>query len=95
MNLLPIHHHSKDYPHLLLDTLLERLQLKNDAALSRELGLAPPRISKVRRRHIAANAELVLRIHETFDIPIAELRALVQADRALHAAHAGVTIGDL
>ena len=32
-------------PGKLLDTLITKLQLKNDAALSRELGVAPPMIS--------------------------------------------------
>jgi len=35
-------------PNRLLDTLIERLRLKNDAALSRALEVAPPVISKIR-----------------------------------------------
>ena len=34
-------------PNRLLDTLLEKMHLKNDAALSRALEVAPPVISKI------------------------------------------------
>ncbi|MFA9217705.1 MAG: hypothetical protein ACEQSK_11445 [Sphingomonadaceae bacterium] len=75
-----------NYPHLLLDTLIDRLGLKNDAALCRVLEVAPPRISKLRRRRADVNDEIVLRIHEACGVTIAELRALVQADQLIHAA---------
>ena len=43
--------HSTDYdPDKLLDALLDRMQLKNDAALARTLGMAPPSLSKIRHR---------------------------------------------
>ncbi len=85
--LFPPHHSdSARHPHLLLDTLLQRLALKNDAQLCRLLELAPPRISKVRQRRAPISDSIVLRIHETCEIPIAELMALVRADKLLHAA---------
>ncbi len=39
-------------PNNLLDTLIEKLHLKNDAALSRALEVAPPVISKIRHRRL-------------------------------------------
>jgi plasmid maintenance system antidote protein VapI len=64
-------------PHPLLDTVLERMNLRNDACLARALALSPPSISKVRRGRVAVSAELVLRIHEVVGLPVAELRALL------------------
>ena len=43
-------------PSHLLDTLRERMQLKNDAALSRLLEVAPPVISKIRHRALPVGA---------------------------------------
>jgi plasmid maintenance system antidote protein VapI len=62
--------------HCLLDGVIARHQLKNDAELSRILRLAPSSISKIRRRHTPVTAEVILRVHEAFDIPIAELKSL-------------------
>jgi plasmid maintenance system antidote protein VapI len=70
-----------NHPHVLLDTLIARYTLKNDAALARLLEIAPPRLSKIRRRTASVSSELILRIHECCAIPIAELRALDLADR--------------
>ena len=39
-------------PNNLLDSLIEKLHLKNDAALSRALEVAPPVISKIRHRRL-------------------------------------------
>lgn len=68
-------------PHPLLDTVLRRMGLRNDASLARVLDVSAPRLSKVRRGRVAVSADLVLRIHEIGGLPIAELRALL-ADAA-------------
>ena len=53
-----------DYdPNRLLDTLIEKLRLKNDAALSRALEVAPPVISKIRHRRLPVGASLLIRMH--------------------------------
>ncbi len=62
-------------PNYLIDMLLEKCRLKNDAALARALKVAPPVISKARRLRIIIGPVLILRIHEVFDIPVATLRA--------------------
>lgn len=69
-------------PENLLNTVMARLNLKNDAALSRSLTVAPPLISKVRHRRLPVGASLLLRIHETTGMSIKELRELLGDRRA-------------
>ena len=64
-------------PSHLLDTLRERMQLKNDAALSRLLEVAPPVISKLRQRALPVGASLLIRMPEVTQINISELRSLM------------------
>lgn len=64
-------------PNHLLDSLLEKLHLKNDAALSRALEVAPPVISKIRHRRLPVGASLLIRMHEVSDLSIKELRSLM------------------
>jgi hypothetical protein len=69
-------------PSRLLDTLRERMQLKNDAALSRALEVAPPVISKIRHRALPVGASMLIRMHEVTDLSISELRDLMGDRRA-------------
>ena len=64
-------------PGRLLDTLISRLQLKNDSALATALEVDPPVISKIRCRRLPVGATMLLRMHEISDLPIAELRHLM------------------
>jgi hypothetical protein len=64
-------------PNRLLDTLLERLKLKNDAALSRLLDVAPPVISKIRHGRLPVGASMLIRMHEETGLSIRELRDLM------------------
>src|SRR4051794_6579135 len=64
-------------PDNLLDSLIERLNLKNDAALSRALEVAPPVISKIRHRRLPVGASMLIRMHEVSDLTIKELRELM------------------
>ena len=64
-------------PNQVLDAIIEKLQLKNDAALSRALEVAPPVISKIRHRTLPIGATILLRMHEVSDFSIRELRALM------------------
>lgn len=64
-------------PNRLLDTLLQKMNLKNDAALSRMLEVAPPVISKIRHRRLPVGASLLIRMHETTGMSIRELRDLM------------------
>jgi hypothetical protein len=64
-------------PNNLLESLIEKLNLKNDAALSRALEVAPPLISKIRHRRLPVGASLLIRMHEVSDLSIKDLRALM------------------
>lgn len=64
-------------PGNLLNTLLQKLGLKNDAALSRKLEIAPPVISKVRTLRLPVGASLLIRMHEETGLSIQDLRALM------------------
>ena len=68
-------------PNNLLDSLIEKLHLKNDAALSRALEVAPPVISKIRHRRLPVGASLLIRMHEVSNLTIRELRVLMGARR--------------
>jgi plasmid maintenance system antidote protein VapI len=67
-----------DYnPDNLLNALIERLELKNDAALARLLEIAPPMLSKIRHRRLPVGAALLIRMHEVSGLPVRELRNLM------------------
>ncbi|MFL6141714.1 MAG: hypothetical protein ACJ72N_07565 [Labedaea sp.] len=67
-------------PHELLDAIKREFNIKSDAELARQLGFSGPQISKVRARVIPCTDILILRIHETFGVPVPEIREL--ADKA-------------
>jgi plasmid maintenance system antidote protein VapI len=64
-------------PNRLLDALLENMRLKNDAALSRMLEVAPPVISKIRHHHMPVSASVLIRMHEATKMSIGDLRFLM------------------
>lgn len=64
-------------PNHLLDFLLQKMALKNDAALSRKLEVAPPVISKIRHRRLPIGASLLIRMHEVTGMSIRDLRDLM------------------
>jgi hypothetical protein len=64
-------------PNRLLDELLSRLRLKNDAALSRALAVTPSVLSKVRHRRLAIAAELIIQIHDVTMLSIDDIRLLM------------------
>lgn len=64
-------------PTRVLNALTALKHLRNDAELSRCLGVTPATISKIRAGKSPVSAGLLLRIHETFGLPVAELRALL------------------
>jgi len=64
-------------PDQLLASLIGKLNLKNDAALSRALEVSPPVISKIRHRRLPVTASLLIRMHEVSALTISELRQLM------------------
>ena len=64
-------------PNQLLDALIAKMALKNDAALSRALEVAPTVISKIRHHRLPVGASLLIRMHEVSSLSIKELRLLM------------------
>jgi hypothetical protein len=64
-------------PNNLLDTLRSKLDLKNDAALSRALAVSAPLVSKMRHRSLPVGASILIRMHEVSGLSIGELRELM------------------
>ncbi|MBC3833320.1 hypothetical protein H8K33_17550 [Undibacterium amnicola] len=64
-------------PNNLLDTLIKTLGIKNDAALSRALEVAPPVISKIRHKILPVGPSLLIRMHEESGLSIREIRNLM------------------
>ena len=60
----------------LLDYLRREYDLPSDAALAEAMEVSPPVISKMRNGYIGLTASIMLRIHDTFDIPIAEIKRI-------------------
>lgn len=61
----------------LFDAIKREFNLKNDAALARELKFTPPQISKVRARVLSCTDTLILRVHEVFGLTVPEIRDLI------------------
>lgn len=61
----------------LLDVVKELLRLKNDAALSRALGVMPAVISKIRHGHLPVGPYLLIRIHELTGMLFKDIRVFV------------------
>src|SRR3954462_14277454 len=77
MNSIDTPSHSNYDPDQLLASLIGRLKLKNDAALSRALEVSPPVISKIRHRRLPVTASVLIRMHEVSQLSIKELRELM------------------
>ena len=73
-------------PGNLFDAVIKHLSLKNDAALSRVLGIPPPVISKVRHKVLPVGATMLIRLHEVSEIAIKDLRSLMGDHRKNFAA---------
>ena len=71
-------------PDALLNFIIVKKNLKNDAALARALEVAPPVISKIRHRRLPVGASLLIRMHEVTDLSIRELRDLMGDRRTVH-----------
>lgn len=58
----------------LLDAVIEKMGLKNDAALCRGIGVSPPVISKIRSKRIPLGPSIMLRLHEFTNLSTKELK---------------------
>lgn len=60
---------------IFLMNIMEENGIKNYAHLSRALGVAPPVISKHINGELRIGDNMILRLHETFGVPVATIRA--------------------
>jgi len=63
----------------LIDVLIKTMSLKNDAALSRVLEVAPPVISKIRHGRLEFGPTLLINAHEESALSIKELKSILNA----------------
>lgn len=68
-------------PNALVDYLLKKLGLKNDRQLAEYFDVLPPVISKIRNRRMSVSANMILLIHEKLDMPVPEIRRLIDQTR--------------
>lgn len=64
-------------PNAMLDTILAKMQLRNDAALSRLLEIQAPVISKIRHHRMPVSGALLVRIHEATGLSVRNLQDLM------------------
>ncbi|NHZ66020.1 hypothetical protein [Massilia genomosp. 1] len=62
---------------MLLDAVMAKLGVKNDAALSRELGVSPTNVSNIRNLKVALSAAMMIRIHDVADMSITTIRSFL------------------
>jgi plasmid maintenance system antidote protein VapI len=67
----------------LLDAVLRKTGLKNDAALARALEVAPPVISKIRHGRLPVGASLVVRVCELTEMGLHEIKAILLGEVAV------------
>jgi plasmid maintenance system antidote protein VapI len=60
----------------LIDYLLSEYNIRNDAELARVLQVPPPTISKLRNGRTSLHATMILRIHDTFGMSIANIKRI-------------------
>lgn len=63
--------------HRLFDFLIKNFRLKNDNALALALDLLPSTICKMRAGR-PVTASVILRVHEKYEIPVRDIKALIQ-----------------
>lgn len=61
---------------MILDELQKRFDIKNDRQLSIKLEVAPPVLSRIRNGKAKVSAEVMIAIHESFGLSIAEIKEL-------------------
>jgi transcriptional regulator with XRE-family HTH domain len=72
----------KDYsPIYFFDELKKRLNILTDASVCKTFNISPSTISKIQHGHSAVSPEILLKIHEMTNIPIFELREMMQDKR--------------
>jgi plasmid maintenance system antidote protein VapI len=66
------------YAHALLDFLIKEYGLKNDAALSKALGVKPPVISKIRSRSMGVSGDMKILIYKKTGMSIEDIEEFLE-----------------
>lgn len=61
----------------LIDAMIDKHDLKNDAALARLLKVAPPVISKIRHNGLPVGATFILKCHEIAGLSVENVRSFI------------------
>lgn len=69
-----------------IDLLIDTMTLKNDAALSRVLEVAPPVISKIRHGRLPVGASMLISAHEESGLSIREMKDVLGFNNGQEAA---------
>jgi hypothetical protein len=86
----PLHMAQESYdPAFLLDTLLARMDLKEDIELARKLKMNERLLSKIRDRRLQISGSMLMLMQEATGISIGELRVMLR-DRRRTSRMAGV-----
>jgi plasmid maintenance system antidote protein VapI len=64
--------------HALLDFLIKEYGLKNDAALSKSLGVSPPAISKIRSRMMGVSGDMKILIYKKTGMSIEDIESFLE-----------------
>lgn len=65
----------------LLEELIILGNFRNDAQLAEALDVSTPVISRIRNGKCAVSADVMIKIHEKFNLPIAQIKALCSSDQ--------------
>lgn len=76
-------HNQSGTPNEILDHIIDKLALKNDAALARYLEVAPPVISKMRHNRLPFGAQYIVRLHEKTGWAISNIKAYLPAEKEI------------
>jgi antitoxin HigA-1 len=71
-------------PGYMFDTLIARMQLKNDEELAQKLKVAKPVVTLMREGKLSISASMLIWLHEASGISLQELRTLLKDKRAKH-----------
>lgn len=77
--MIPFHKIKQDQNrnNILLNTVSSLCNLKNDAALSRALEVAPPVISKIRNNKLQIGPTMLIKLHEISDLSVPALKLML------------------
>jgi len=62
----------------LLDYLIKNHGYKNDSAIAFGTGISKGTISKIRNKKLKISAEIIIKVHELYGIPIAQIKELAE-----------------